>query len=317
MKFNYLLIGCIVSLVTSFSCYGETVFVNDTILLTAGAIPDDPNDFNSPEIFFERWDLDFANGDPYPNATQLYGGYSRPSCFTEVYSYNGSQCISFDPIGNGSAPSRYVISDPRFKEGMPVATMMYRNDGTSNVGINYSYPLNMFFEGLFTLECIATEVGNPKYDSSSDFIPEWGYLVAVAERERGNNTIKLVQGDKGETTIGVFDANNNQLPSAYTYLRSKSSESLPKLEAKWNLDESFKYLSFYSPRNLLLLANLSLLSTADLVTGKPDIVNISDNEIIRYFTLQGMPVNQPSHGNIYIQVNGNKSKKIIYNENHE
>lgn len=281
------------------------------INLLEDAIPTESSDFNSSSAFFERWQLHTIDGNIYPNETQQYGGYSRCSWFTPVYTFNGAQCVNFDINGNGSAPERYVINDSRFTDGMPVAVMMYRREADSNVGINYNYPINVESSGVFHLHCIAGEIGNPVYNNNSDFIPEWGYLVAVAEKEIGNKTISIVDGEDGGKRIAIFDADNIELPSAYTYLKSSSNDNKPTIEADLSLLPDYKFLSFYAPRNIVVIGDLKLTGycSSELLEVK------YENHIKahpKYFNLQGIEVSNPQKGNLYLLKDNESSIKIIY-----
>lgn len=156
---------------------------------------------------------------------------------------------------------------------------------------------SMFLVGGATVGGWSVDEGTPLYQNEDK---PYEYSVSGLELKEG--TFKIATVIKGG---GSFD-------QKYFYFRDAADAGKIALnqdgDLQWSISEAGKY-----DVNVNTLDNTISIKKAS-TTGIESIIDAdADNELpARYYTISGVMVGNPVHGNVYIEVKGTKARKVRF-----
>lgn len=156
---------------------------------------------------------------------------------------------------------------------------------------------SMFLIGGATEGGWSVDNGTPLYQNEAK-----PYEYSVSGLALNEGTFKIATVIKGG---GSFD-------QKYYYFRDASDEGKIALnqdgDLQWSINEAGKY-----DVNVNTLDNTISIKKAS-TTGIESIIEADgENELpARYYTISGVPVENPAQGNIYIEVKGSKARKVRF-----
>lgn len=237
----------------------------------------------------------------YPDASMEYdGGY-----WTSMYTSFPYECYEPDGV------EAYVVSHVAGFEGQNIAVIRRLESGI----VPAATPVLLKCKGLTPREnrLIPLMPDDPRLAAAASEIGENNILTGEyglfkkagtvenpsSEAQRGSgratydaNTMRVFSVN-GEGAIGFYKLAANADASAQTLTPNRAYLDLTKLPAEAQAISSFRIMNDHSG-----LENITVSEETDAA--------------VEYFTLDGIKVAEPVHGNIYIVRQGSKVRKIVF-----